>query len=148
MNAIVNPVILRVVDEFLKPGRYLNLPYTMHVLTEAQRAGKQVLILYRGSDAVLRAIAGAVNGVGDSNGLQIKVNLSGPRDLTPRAIESFVDINLVNSGEITLQELNDLFPCVKIPVPREIILGYGGYKPVYIRPFNDDELLQEAFIIS
>ena len=142
MNTIVSPFTLRAAKEFVQPGRHLILSSAKRVLEEAQSAGEKVLILHRGSSGVLKATAGTINGVrGDVNGLHIKVNLSGPRDLTPRAVESFVDRNLINSGQITVQEYNDLFPCVRTSAPNEITLGYGGHKPVYIRPFTNDELI-------
>ena len=167
----------RAIKEFLKPGKYLNLPYVKQVLQQARQDGKFVLILHRGSDAILRATAGAIKEVRNTNELQISVKLSDTESLTPLALVNFVDEDLITSGIITRDEYCDLFPPTvdlikhsRVPLnlkaellerdtkmmsalkeeekapkdieeePVELRLGFCIQKPVFIRPFTEEDL--------
>ncbi len=103
---------LRIAQHFVNPGVSLYLPGVKNQLLQAKEQGKQVLILHKGSDGVLRATAGNVEKVTGANKLQLVVSLTGVRQATPLAVAAFVDKDLELAGgtKISSDEFNDLFP--------------------------------------
>ena len=102
----------RVAGYFVNPGTSLRLPYVKDLLLEAIRTNKQALILHKGPDAVMKAMAGQVERVNNTGEHKLEVTFSNVKYATPLALVAFVSKNLVLAGEtkITSQDLDDLFP--------------------------------------